>query len=144
MLRDYTAYEIANMTQEQTEALPYGGLKIKFANGEVLKCKTSAVRYSWFYWQLFAEEGTNGIMPHNFIGNEAVTQDKHLEMLSRMFWDVFISKFGVQFSPGVGMTDFWRLSSTLAAIQRSIAETIYRLPAPGVGLRVVHEYITLR
>ena len=110
MLRDYTAYEIANMTQEQTEALPYGGLKIKFANGEVLKCKTSSVRYSWFYWQLFAEEGTNGIMPHNFIGNEAVTQDKHLEMLSRMFWDVFISKFGVQFSPGVGMTDFWRLS----------------------------------
>ena len=64
MLRDYTAYEIANMTQEQTEALPYGGLKIKFANGEVMKCKTSSVRYSWFYWQLFAEEGTNGIMPH--------------------------------------------------------------------------------
>ena len=110
MQRNYTAFEIANMSQSQVEALPDGGLFVTFANNEVMKCKTSSVRYNWFYWQLFAEEGTGSIMPHNFIGNEAVTQDKHLEMLSRMFWDVFLSKFGVQFSPGVGMTDFWRLS----------------------------------
>lgn len=118
MRRDYTAMEIAAMTKEQVFALPEGGLRITFCNGERVICKTTAVAESRFYWQLFIEYNVTGILPKHFVGNQYSTS-VHLKIAGETFWTVFMNTIG-QLQPGQGLDVFWELSRRIYQVGNEI------------------------
>ncbi|AXH70825.1 RNA polymerase beta prime subunit [Vibrio phage BONAISHI] len=119
MNRDFTAWEIANMPRAQVAALPRGGLRVTFRDGKVIKCKTEAVKESWFYWRVFAENGLDLITSIHFIGNEGYNTGTHKKMCSLLHWAVFMGKYP-DLQPGQGIQDFWDLSRRIYFIGNEV------------------------
>lgn len=107
--RDYHVWEITTMSRDQVETLPLGGLRITFSDNKTVKAKTTAVRESWFYWQI--NRGWNvDYIPHtHLIPSQGYTRATHVDMMSKVFWNVFLRLYG-DFIPGVGHKEFWDLS----------------------------------
>jgi hypothetical protein len=119
MRREYRAFEIACMSLEQVKLLPLGGLVITYADGTVRKHKTTKVQHSWFYWQVFAENGLDTITPNTFVGDGNFTKAEHRKMCSTLFWSIFFGKFG-ELQPGVGLRFFWELSRRIYEIGNEV------------------------
>lgn len=101
--RNFTAQQIANMKRDEVWNLPMGGLMITYDDGEVVKCKTTATIFSWYYWQLNLKNKAP-IKSTHFIGNDHYKANTHVTMLSTVLWDSYYE--GKQ--QKVDM--FWKLS----------------------------------
>jgi hypothetical protein len=125
MRRNYTADEIAVMTKEQVYALPPGGLFLQFTDKE-LKVPTNKVIICWYFWQLYPYAGVTGIKSDHFMHDDW-TGDVPKEMMSDMFWDIFLRSHG-GFIPGVGLDMVWSMSRRVYQIMNELFnDTIFRM-----------------
>lgn len=88
---DYTVDEIIDMSIEERLALPFGGLRLAFPNGETKIFKTSTTIISAFYWELTATWPGLKLSPEHHMGNGDFTMDTHLGLGAKVFWDTFFA-----------------------------------------------------
>lgn len=102
--RKYNVEEILALDKEQLWNLPLGGLKITFPDGGTAKLKTRAVIYSSYYWRMYQRFPGGSPKVEHTCGNGHYSGDKHLQIMSSVFWDAFLAR------PSQTQEDFWEMS----------------------------------
>lgn len=102
--RNYTVEEILSLSKDELWGLPVGGLKIKFPDGSREKLKTRAVIYSSYYWRMYQRFPGGAPNATHSCGNGHYNGDKHLQIMSSVFWDAFLSR------PNQTQDEFWKMS----------------------------------
>lgn len=96
--RNFTAREIASMSDDELLKLPEGGLFITFDDGSEVKCKTFKTVYVAPFWEFIVKHGGKITQNHSMCKmvdgeyQESVfTTSTHLNMSEKAFWDTFYS-----------------------------------------------------
>lgn len=96
--RDYTAREIAAMSDEELNSLPEGGLLVKYDDGVVVKSKTFKTIYVAPIWEFIVKHGGKLVQKHSLcrmVNGEYIeslyTSSTHLSLCENAFWDTFYS-----------------------------------------------------
>lgn len=94
--REYTAREIAAMSDDQLNQLPKGGLWIQFDNNAKVKCKTYKTVYTAPFWSFIVKHGGRILPRHSMFkmdGDDVIeavyTTSTHLTLSELAFWDTF-------------------------------------------------------
>lgn len=88
---DYTVQEIIDLTIDERMALPRGGLRLTFPNGDVKVFKTTTTILSAFYWELADTWPGVILTPEHHMGNGNFTVDTHLSLGANVFWSTFFA-----------------------------------------------------
>ncbi|QAX96036.1 hypothetical protein [Vibrio phage vB_VmeM-Yong XC32] len=112
---DYHVREILAMPKNEIWALPDGGLRLTFDDGQTVVVPTRTTILSSYYWKMFAEWPGADITLDHHINRAIITEGTHVKIGGKVFWDVFFGHHP-NYLCGEGAKAIWTMSRRLVEI----------------------------
>lgn len=118
--RDYHVQDLQAMTKDLIWALPKGGLRLTFDDGETLVVPTYSTIRSWYMWRLFSMWPGAKITKRHHLLYSSESKSTHVKLMDKVFKDVVMGHFP-NFLEGEANDQIW----TIARIITEVTNELY-------------------